>query len=93
MGDTLRWLTPSYDFGAPVDEAGVVRPLFYALQKVLKAHGAVVPMLPVPAPPPVAAFGTVVMSEQMSLWDALEVLAPFPVLSPTVRTMEEIGQG
>jgi hypothetical protein len=93
MGDTLRWLTPSYDFGSPVDEAGVVRPLFYALQTVLKAHGAEVPPSPLPAPPPVAAFGSVVMSEQMTLWDALNILAPVPVLSPTVRTFEEMGQG
>lgn len=93
MGDTLRWLVPSYDFGAPVDEAGVVRPMFYALRKVLQAHGAVIPASPLPPPPPVRAYGAVVMREQVPLWDALSVLAPYPVQSPTVRTFEEIGLG
>ena len=101
-----KWnaLVPTYDFGAPVDEAGVVRPLFYILQDVLRKHGAVIPPGPgtgLPPPPPVTAYGKVTMSDSISLWDALpallstQKLAPngTAIASPTVRTMEEIGQG
>jgi beta-galactosidase len=86
-----RALVPSYDFGAPVDEAGVIRPLFYMLQKVLEKHGATT--TPPPAQPPVKAYGTVAMGESVSLWEALPALVPQPVASATVRTAEELGQG
>ena len=90
---TLNILTPSYDFGAPVDDAGVARPLFYMLRDVLKKHGAAVPDAPLPAAPPVAAYGPVVLQSTVSLWDALPVLATNTVHSSPVRTMEELGQG
>ena len=48
-----KQLLPSYDFGAPVDEAGVIRPLFYLLRDVLVKHGAVLPVAPLPESPPV----------------------------------------
>ena len=86
-------LVPSYDFGAPIDEAGVIRPLFYLLRDVLTKHGAAVPTGPLPAQPPVKAYGSVAMAEAVTLWDALPALQPHPVASPTVRSMEELGQG
>ena len=86
-------LVPSYDFGAPVDEAGVVRPLFFLLRDVLKKHGATIPTGPLPTQPPVKAYGAVTMAESVTLWDALRLLQPRPVASPTVRGMEELGQG
>ena len=88
---TMTLLTPSYDMGAPVDEAGVVRPSFHLLQQVLKKHGATVG--PLPPQPPVIAYGTVNMTRSVPLWAALAVLNPNPVRSSPVRTMEELGQG
>lgn len=85
-------LIPTYDFGGPVDEAGVVRPLFGMLQTVLAKHGAVINTT-LPPQPPVVAYGVVAMNEVLSLWDALPYLAPQPVKSSGVRTMEELGQG
>ena len=93
FGGGMKWFVPSYDFGAPVDEAGVVRPLFYKLRDVLAKHGAVVPDKPLPLSPPVRDYGKLVMTETLSLFDALPLLAPHPVRSPTVLTMEEMGQG
>ena len=93
FGEVMKWFVPSYDFGAPVDEAGVVRPLFYMLREVLRKHGANVPSTPLPPSPPVRDYGPVVMNESLSLFDALAVLAPHPVQSPTVLTMEEMSQG
>eukprot|EP00039_Didymoeca_costata_P032588 m.38438 g.38438 ORF g.38438 m.38438 type:complete len:754 (+) comp9436_c0_seq1:413-2674(+) len=93
QSSTLTLLTPTYDFGAPVDEAGKIRPLFFLLRDVLKKHGAIIPSSPLPPAPPVYAYGQVVMNQTISLWDALQVLQPSPVVSPTVKTMEELGQG
>jgi len=91
----FKWFVPSYDFGAPVDEAGLVRPLFYQLRAVLAKHGAKVPPpgTPLPPSPPVRDYGRVIMGESLSLFEALPLLAPHPVRSPTVLTMEETGQG
>ena len=96
-----RALVPTYDFGAPVDESGVVRPLFYLLQDVLRKHGAVIPEGGLPPPPPCRGYGAVTMTESLLLWDALPSLLATtaltpdgtPIASATVRTMEEIGQG
>ena len=77
--------------GAPVTESGAVRPLFHMLKAVLKQHGAT--FGPMPTAPPVAAYGKVVMTSALSLWRAVEALAPHPNRSSTVRTMEEMGQG
>jgi beta-galactosidase len=63
------------------------------LRDVLKKHGAAVPDGPLPAAPAVAAYGQVAMTATVSLWDALPALAPNPVRSSPVRTMEELGQG
>ena len=64
-------------------------PLFSDLNMPQK-HGASVG--PVPPNPPVADYGVVKMTETVTIWDALEVLAPAPIQSPTVKTMEELDQ-
>ena len=92
LGDSLQQLTPSYDVGAPVDAAGVIRPLFHLLQAVLKRHGANV-STELPPQPPVTAYGSVVMTQRVPLWRALPALEARPVRSDTVRTMEELGYG
>ena len=89
----LTVLTPTYDMGGPVDDAGRPRPLFYLLRDVLKKHGATIPDEPLPATPPVAAYGEVVLNSTVSLWNALPALATRTVHSSPVRTMEELGQG
>ena len=98
MGGNVQgatFLTPSYDFGAPVTESGVLRPLYAELQGVLAKHGATVGSGPPPAPPPVAAFPPVTMTQALPLLDpaVLAALTPNPIASNTPRGMEELGVG
>lgn len=96
-GSTQRvnYLTPSYDFGSPVTESGVLRPQYAKLQTVLAKHGALVGSGPPPPPPPVASFPLITMTEVLPLLDTavLAGLAPQPIVSATPRGMEELGIG
>ena len=90
-----NYLTPSYDFGAPVTESGALRPQYAKLQAVLAKHGATVGSGPPPSPPPVTAFPPVTMTQALPLLDTavLAALTPQPIASPTPRGMEELGIG
>jgi beta-galactosidase len=77
----------SYDYDAPLDEAGHPTPKFYAYRNVL-AQYAGHPLPPVPASPPVIAIAPFATGDATSLWDHL----PAPVLSRTPLTMEALGQ-
>jgi hypothetical protein len=90
-----NFLTPSYDFGAPVTESGALRPLYAELQTVLAKHGAAVGSGPPPAPPAVTAFPSIVMTQALPLLDpaVLAALTPTPISSNTPRGMEELGVG
>jgi beta-galactosidase len=77
----------SYDYDAPLDEAGHPTPKYYAYRKVF-AKFAGHPLPPVPQPPPVIAVPEFTLRESASLWDNL----PAPIDSETAKAMEMYGQ-
>lgn len=77
----------SYDYGAPLDEAGHPTPAYYAFRKVIAAHlGHKLP--PVPAPPPVEAIPPFTLTQAASLWNGL----PAPIHSRDPHPMAYYGQ-
>lgn len=77
----------SYDYDAPLDEAGHPTPKYYAYRKVF-AKFAGHPLPPVPKPPPVIVVPEFTLRESASLWDNL----PAPIDSETAKAMEMYGQ-
>jgi beta-galactosidase len=77
----------SYDYDAPIDEAGHPTPKFFAYRDAILKHTHQKP-LPVPPVPPVIAVTTFTLRRAESLWDTL----PAPIASDTPKTMEQIGQ-
>lgn len=77
----------SYDYGAPLDEAGHPTPAYYALRKTIAADtGRELP--PVPSPPPVEAVPELTLSQSASLWSGL----PDPIHSRNPHPMAFYGQ-
>jgi beta-galactosidase len=77
----------SYDYDAPIDEAGQPRPKFFEIRKAIQEVTGVTP----PAVPPAPILGSlppISLTESVSLWETL----PAPVSSPQPLTMEELGQ-
>ena len=77
----------SYDYDAPLDEAGHPTPKYYAYRSEL-AKFAGHPLPPVPEPPAVIAVAPFTLRESASLWRSL----PAPVESDTAKAMEMYGQ-
>lgn len=77
----------SYDYDAPIDEAGHPTPKFYAYRDVILkyTHQAA---LPVPAVPPVIAVSPFTLTRSSSLWEHL----PKPIESDQPLTMEQVDQ-
>jgi len=77
----------SYDYDAPLDEAGHPTPKFFAYRDlILKyTHG---PKLPVPEVAPVVAIPEFTLKFATPLWQHL----PEPISSPTPLTMEQLDQ-
>jgi beta-galactosidase len=77
----------SYDYDAPLDEAGHPTPKFFAYRDlILKyTHG---PKLPVPEVAPVVAIPEFTLTASTSLWQHL----PKPIASDTPLTMEQVDQ-
>lgn len=80
--------TTSYDYDAPLDEAGRPTPKFFAFQNAIRryAHGASLP--PLPAPIPVIGIRKFKLDESASLWANLGQ----PIRSERPETMEAVGQ-
>ncbi len=81
----------SYDYDAPLDEAGHPTPKYFAYRKVLAAFspcGDESCLPPVPEAPPVVALPSITLSDSASLWANL----PAPVASQQPRPMEQFGQ-
>jgi beta-galactosidase len=79
----------SYDYDAPLDEAGRPTPKYFALRKVITAHlGGDQSIPPVPAPNPVIAIAPIALDESVSFFDNL----PKPVESEKPVTMEDLNQ-
>lgn len=77
----------SYDYDAPLDEAGHPMPKYYAYREVLAKYAGH-PLPPVPEPPPVIAVAPFSLTESASLWKNL----PSPVHSDAAQAMEMYGQ-
>lgn len=77
----------SYDYDAPLDEAGHPTPKFYAYRKVFAKY-ANGPLPPVPVPPQVIQIAPFTAGRASSLWEHL----PSPVKSDNPLTMEALGQ-
>ncbi|HLK60646.1 MAG TPA: beta-galactosidase [Chthonomonadaceae bacterium] len=79
----------SYDYDAPLDEAGRATPKYLQLRETLQKHlppGAQLPAIP-PANP-IIAVPRFELKEAGSLFGAL----PRPILSEQIKSMEEVGQ-
>jgi beta-galactosidase len=81
----------SYDYDAPIDEAGHTTPKYLAYRKVLATFspcGNESCLPPIPDPPPVITIPQITLNESTSLWDNL----PAPTPSPQPQPMERLGQ-
>lgn len=77
----------SYDYDAPLDEAGHPTPKYYAYRNVFAKY-VTQTLPPVPEPPPVIAVAPFTLTESASLWKNL----PEPVSSETATAMEMYSQ-
>ena len=85
--------TTSYDYDAPVDEAGRLTPKYMALREVIGGHlspGETLPSLP--ADSATVSIPRFALRESVSLLDALPALSG-PMQSILPRNMEALGQG
>ena len=77
----------SYDYDAPIDEAGHPTLKFYAYRDVILKYTHQ-PALPVPPVPPVIAVPSFTLTRETSLWQHL----PKPITSEQLLTMEQVDQ-
>lgn len=85
--------TSSYDYDAPLDEAGRPTPKYFALREVIRQHlpaGTRLPPVPANAAASIA-IPRFTLDESVTLLDALPMLAT-PVQAPYPRSMEELDQ-
>lgn len=80
----------SYDYDAPVSEAGWVTPKFTEIRNLLKKY-AEYNIPEVPAQIPVITLPPVALPKTMSLIDLKKTIKPVTAASP--MTFEELGQG
>jgi len=79
--------TTSYDYCAPVTEAGDLTDTYFACKKVLEKYFGEAPKIPV-ANSKKKAYGTVKMEKHSPVWAELSK----PIKSNCPLTMEEVGQ-
>ena len=80
----------SYDYDAPIDEAGNATPKFMAFRDVIERHlppGVVLP--PVPAPKRTMAIPPITLAESAPLFENL----PAPTVSEQPLSFEDLNQG
>ncbi|XP_056264559.1 beta-galactosidase isoform X2 [Pseudoliparis swirei] len=82
----------SYDYDAPLTEAGDLTEKYFAIQEVIKMYHKI-PAGPIPPTTPKYAYGTVGMNKLQTLSDALEILSlSGPVKSKYPQTFIELNQ-
>lgn len=86
---TYQPITTSYDYDAPLDEAGNPTAKYWAFRDVIARHAAVPPDQPAQAGP--SPELTVVLGQALSLWDAAPDLGQW-TSCPRAATMDEAGQ-
>lgn len=80
----------SYDYDAPIDEAGRPTAKYFYLREVFAAHRAPGETWPaVPAPPPTRDLPNIGLTESASLFDNL----PAPVKAAAPEAFEQLDQG
>ncbi len=77
----------SYDYDAPLDEAGHPTPKFFAYRNTILKYTHQ-PAMPVPAVAPVISIPPFALTASTSLWDHL----PKPIVSEQPLTMEQVDQ-
>lgn len=80
----------SYDYDAPLNEAGDLTPKYFEVKEVLEKHFGKAPAIPV-GNLPKAAYGEVALTEAATLFDSQEALG-VPIRAAAPLTMEELGQ-
>lgn len=87
---TFEPTVTSYDYNAPLNEAGDRRELYYSIRRIIEEeYGTLPEMTAVDSEK--AAYGSLSLTEYAPLFDNLENLSS-PVTSPTPKFMEDIGQ-
>ncbi|XP_074486022.1 beta-galactosidase [Sebastes fasciatus] len=82
----------SYDYNAPLSEAGDLTEKYLAIREVIKMHHKI-PQGPIPPTTPKYAYGTVGMRKLQTISDALETLSfSGPVKSMYPQTFIELNQ-
>ena len=77
----------SYDYDAPLDEAGHPTPKYFAFRELLSKYAAT-PLPPVPETPPVITVPALELKQSSSLWANL----PKPTDTASPEPMEHLGQ-
>jgi len=80
----------SYDYDAPISEAGWVTPKYTAIRELMQRY-VKYPVPAVPAPIPVVILPPITLSKAVSLFDFKRDFKP--VVSSTPLTFEALGQG
>ena len=80
----------SYDFDAPLNEAGDPTDKYIAIREMIAAHEKL-ELPPVPPPSLKKAYGKVAFEKHVSLFDSIGALTK-SVSSPMPETMEKLGQ-
>ena len=80
----------SYDYDAPVGEAGELTPKFHLFREVIGRY-ADLPDAKLPAPPPRMKPQTVAAPQIATLRDRLDLLATDPLRRPTPQSIEKLG--
>jgi beta-galactosidase len=80
----------SYDYDAPISEAGHATPKYTALRALMQRY-VKYPVPPVPAPIPVITLPPIALSKAVELFDLKRDLKP--VTNDTPLTFEDLGQG
>ena len=81
----------SYDYCAPLSEAGDLTPTYYRVRDIITDFTGEKPSLEGITDLPKAAYGKVTLTEKAPLFDNLDNLAS-PVHTPAPLSMEELGQ-
>lgn len=89
-GENYQPTVTSYDYDAPLNEAGDITAKYRACRDVIGKY-APLTTEPLPAPAPKLAPAMVELTESAALFPALAALSS-PVTSPTPQPMEYLGQ-
>jgi beta-galactosidase len=86
-GDSYQPDVSSYDYDAPIDEAGRPRAKYFAMRKMISetTHQT---LPPVPDSPPMTTSSTIQLKQSRSLWTNL----PDALDADTPRSMEQVDQ-